>query len=108
MGLVATVSWPTPGPAIVRIPHRVASFGVSDAPTVPSVENSPDGLVCKPPEPSLAPPPGLFLSDWPPMCGDLRLPSVPLLGRTLVIREAQADKVMIKLAEITLPVGFSE
>ncbi len=42
------------------------------------------------------------------MCGDLRLPSVPLLGRTLVIREAQADKVMIKLAEITLPVGFSE
>ena len=60
---------------------------------------------------------GLATHGWRPRTpcsnhgqgGHLRLPSVPLLERTLVIREAQADEVMVKLAkEITPPVGFSE
>ena len=84
----------------------MVSLRESGAPAVPTVEHSPGGLVCEPPEPS---PPSLVLSDRSPVGAGLRHP-VPTMDVAVTlrlppntttrtnmvkIREDQADKIVI-------------
>ena len=61
--------------------NRVVSLRGSGAPSVPTVEHSPGGLVREPPEPS---PPPLVLSDWSPIGSGLGYP-VPTMDLSVTL-----------------------